>query len=197
MIHRTASLALPALACLAALATSTPALADEAQAPKIRPLAGILFTASEGDKLPVPNADGNEAQVDLGGVLDLYAGAEFPLAPNGLALQLTAGVHQSSSSNGVSARRYPLEAILLYPVSGGVRLGAGIRYPARLTFSGAANSNPDAITASPGFLGAVEIRLSEHLALNLRYVEEQYEFTYPATGAYNASHFDAGISAFW
>jgi hypothetical protein len=196
MIHRTASLALPALACLAALAAPTPALADEAQAPKIRPLAGVLFTVSEGTKLAVTNADGNAAQVDLGGVVDLYAGAEFPLAPNGLALQLTAGVHQSSSSGGVSARRYPLEAILMYPVSGGVRLGGGIRYPAHLTFSGTPN-NDAPVSPTPGFLGGVEIRLAEHLALNLRYVEEQYQFTDPSKGSFNASHFDAGISAFW
>jgi hypothetical protein len=194
MIHRTASLAMPALVCLAALAAPS-AQAEDWQPPAIRPLVGALLTVGEGTKLAVTNSEGAPAQVDLGSLLDVYAGAEFPLAPNGLALQLTAGAHQTTSSGGVSARRYPLEAILMYPVSGNVRLGGGIRYPLHLTFSGASTTNPPAISATPGFFGTVEIRLGEHLALNLRFVEEQYE--YSTKGSFNASHFGAGISAFW
>jgi hypothetical protein len=196
MKHRTASLALPALACLAALAAPVSALADDGQAPKIRPLAGALLTVGTGTKLQFTNPDGSVAQVDMAGVIDLYAGAEFPLAPNGLALQLTAGVHQTSSSAGASARRFPLEAILMYPMSDAVRLGGGIRYPMHLTFSGPAGTNPAQISATPGFLGTVEVKLTQHLALNMRYVEEQYQYS-TSSSRLNASHFGIGVSAIY
>jgi hypothetical protein len=197
MNHRPFSPALPALLCLAALAAPLSARADESEGPRIRALAGVLVTAGEGSKLFIAHPDGAGSEVDLGGVLDLYAGAEFPLAPNGLALQLTAGVHQSASSNGESARRYPLEAILMYPMSNNVRLGGGIRYPAHLTFSGPVSSGSGGaagVSSTPGFLGTIEIRLTEHLALDFRYVEEQYEYT-TSKGSLNASHFGAGVSA--
>jgi len=140
MSPRFAALALPALTCLCALAAPLAARADAApaeasspvsSAPAIRPLAGVRYTIGEGEssKALLKNHDGTpRAEVDLAGIIDIYAGAEFPLAPNGLALQLTAGLHQSTSSNGISARQYPLEALLLYPASPTLRVGGGVRY---------------------------------------------------------------------
>jgi hypothetical protein len=207
MSLRSAALALPALACLCALATPLAARADAAPAeaaapaaeePAFRPLVGLRYTIGqgEGSKAVLRNPDGTvAAQVDLAGVLDLYAGAEFPVAPNGLTIQLTAGVHQSTSSNGVSARRFPLEALLLYPVSPRLRLGGGVRYPAHLRFSGAGEAS-DNLTSTPSIVGMVQVKVGEHFAVDFRYVKEQYQHDGDA-GRLDASHFDAGVSAIY
>jgi len=207
MSPRFMALALPALICLGALAAPLAARADAAPAeaaspasstPAIRPLAGVRYTIGEGEgsKAPLTDPDGHvTAQVDLAGIIDIYGGAEFPLAPNGLALQLTAGMHQSSSSNGVSARSYPLEALLLYPMSPTFRVGGGVRYPAHLTFNGAGNSHAG-LTATPAIVGLVQVKVSEHLALDFRYVKEQYQRAENASHL-DASHFDAGVQAIY
>jgi len=207
MSPRFAALALPSLIGLLALAAPLAAHADAAPAeasapdssgPALRPLVGVLFTIGqgEGSKVGVPDANGDmTARVDLAGIVDVYAGAEFPLAPNGLALQLTAGVHQTSSSNGVSARRFPLEALLLYPVSPSLRVGGGVRYPAHLRFSGGAESSAG-LSSTPSIVGLVEVKMSQHLALDFRYVKEQYQRAESA-GRFDASHFDAGVQAIY
>src|SRR5262249_7247110 len=146
-----AALALPALICLGALAAPLAARADAAPAeaaspvsstPAIRPLGGVRYTIGDGDtKAPLGDPDGKiTAKVDLAGIIEAYVGAEFPLAPNGLALQLTAGMHQTGSDNGVSARSFPLEALMLYPLSPTFRIGGGVRYTAHLRFSGEGDS---------------------------------------------------------
>jgi hypothetical protein len=214
MSSRFAALALPTLICLGALAAPLAAHADASPAepatpappapaapaaaayePAFRPIAGVLYTIGQGEtaKASVVAADGTTGHVDLAGILDVYAGGEFPLAPNGLALQLTIGWHQSSSSNGISAHRIPLEAILMYPLSPVVRLGGGIRYPAHLRFSDGAAPG---LTSTPGFLGVLEIKLAQHFALDLRYVEEQYQLP-TSSSRLDASHFGAGISAIY
>jgi hypothetical protein len=207
MSLRFAALALPALICLGALAVPFAARADAAPAeaaspaaplPPIRPLAGVLYTVGQNQdaKATLTDPSGKvTANVDLTGIIDIYAGAEFPLAPNGLALQLTVGVHESTSDNGVSARRYPLEALLLYPVSPSVRIGGGVRYPAHLRFIGAGDSR-SGLTATPSVLGLVEIKMSQHFAVDLRYVKEQYQEDSSAARL-DASHFDAGVQAIY
>ena len=207
MSPRCAALALPALICLGALAAPADARADAAPAeaaspaapvPAFRPLAGVLYTIGEGDssKAVLLTPDGQEkAQVDLAGIVDIFAGADFPVAPNGLALRLTAGVHQSSSSNGVSARRFPLEALLMYPASPTVSIGGGVRYPAHLHFSGAGDAT-SGLTSTPAWLGLVEVKFGEHLAADFRYVKEQYQISGSA-GRLDASHFDAGVVAIY
>jgi hypothetical protein len=207
MSPRCAALALPALICLGALAAPLVARADAAPAeaaspaaalPPIRPLAGVLYTVGEGEgsKAVLLNPDGTEkARVDLAGVIDLFAGADFPVAPNGLAIRLTAGVHQSSSSNGVSARRFPLEALLMYPTSPTVTLGGGVRYPVHLRFNGAGDATAG-LTSTPGWVGMIEVKLGEHLAADFRYVKEQYQSDYSAS-RFDASHFDAGVVAIY
>ena len=207
MSPRCAALALPALICLGALAAPLVARADAAPAeaaspaaalPPIRPLAGVLYTVGEGEgsKAVLLNPDGTEkARVDLAGVIDLFAGADFPVAPNGLAIRLTAGVHQSSSSNGVSARRFPLEALLMYPTSPTVTLGGGVRYPVHLRFNGAGDATAG-LTSTPGWVGMIEVKLGEHLAADFRYVKEQYQMSGSATRL-DASHFDAGVVAIY
>jgi hypothetical protein len=210
MSLRFAALALPSLTCLGLLAAPAASRADAAPAeaatpaapaapavPAFRPLVGVLYTVGQGSKATLVEPDGTvKAQVDLGGVVDLYAGAEFPLAPNGLALQLSIGVHQSSSSNGVSARRYPLEALLMYPTSPSVRLGAGIRLPAHLTFSGAGDATSGLSSSTPSIVGLVEVKMTQHLALDLRYVKEQYQ-TSSSAARLDTSHFDAGVQAIY
>jgi hypothetical protein len=202
-----AALALPALICLGALAAPLGARADAAPAeaaspaaplPPIRPLAGVLYTIGEGSnsKATLVSPDGTQkAAVDLAGVVDIFAGADFPVAPNGLAIRLTAGVHQSSSSNGVSARRYPLEALLMYPTSPTVSIGGGVRYPVHLSFNGAGDAT-SGLTSTPGWLGLVEVKFGEHLAADFRYVKEQYQMSGSATRL-DASHFDAGVVAIY
>jgi hypothetical protein len=141
-----AALALASALVLATPASAAPSPADTATpaaAPApIRAVAGVLFTGTAGtNDVTVTNPDGSTASGSLSGRYEAFAGAEFPLAPNGLALRLTAGIHSSAnfSGSGGSERMtsFPFEATIWYPVNDRMRIGAGARYAMRSRFSGA------------------------------------------------------------
>lgn len=189
----------------ASAAHAAPSPADgaspEARPAAIHPLVGVMLTGTAGtDKVALTNPDGSSAVGSLSGRYEAYAGAEFPLDPNGLTLRLTAGVHVSASfsnSGGGSehATSVPLEATLWYPVNDKLRLGAGVRYAMHTRFSGAGDKTSDGLNATPAVVAGVGYRLMPHLMLDLRYVYERYE---QGDGSdLEASHWGAGLTAIY
>ena len=188
----------------AAAAFAAPSPADGASQPAapapIRPVLGVLVTGTLGSNdVTITNADGSTASGNLSGRYEGFAGAEFPLDPDGLALRLTAGVHVTSSFTGIHGSEHatsiPLEATLWYPVSDTVRVGGGARYAMRTRFSGAGGRTPGGLNATPALVVGAGVRLLPHLLLDLRYVYERYE---RASGIdAEASHWGAGLTAIY
>jgi hypothetical protein len=177
-----------ALALAATFAAPVPALAapspadnatPEAAPASIRPLAGVLLTGTVGDHYATfTNPDGSTVTGSLSGRYEAFAGAEFPVDPNGLTLRLTAGIHVTPNLSGGSSEhftRVPLEATLWYPLNDKLRLGGGARYSMRGRFSGAGRHTSDNLNATPGLVMGVGYQLLPHLLLEGRYVYERYE----------------------
>ena len=187
-----------ALACAApAFAATSPA---DVEAPWIRPVVGVLLTGTISDnQVTVVNPDGTTAQGSLSGRYEAFAGAEFPVDPNGLALRLTAGIHASGSFTGAGGSEHatslPLEATLWYPVSDQLRLGGGVRYAMHTRFSGPGGKTPDKINPTPALVMGAGYRLMPHLLLDMRYVYQRYEQA--KGGDLEASHWGLGLTAIY
>ena len=186
-----------------AFAAPSPAegASPEATHAAIRPLVGVMLTGTAGtNKIYVTNPDGSTASGSLSGRYEAYAGAEFPIDPNGLTLRLTAGVHASASfsnSGGDSEHvtSIPFEATLWYPLNDQLRVGGGARYAMHTRFSGAGDKTSDGLNATPALVVGVGYRLMPHLLLDLRYVYERYEQA--SGGDIEASHWGAGLTAIY
>ena len=199
-----AALALASALAFSAPASAAPSPADAptpAAAPApIRAVAGVLFTGTAGtNDVTVTNPDGSTANGSLSGRYEAFAGAEFPLAPNGLTLRLTAGIHSTAnfSGSGGSERMtsFPFEATIWYPVNDRMRIGAGARYAMRSRFSGAGGKTGDGLNPTPAVLLGVGYQLMPHLLLDMRYVYERYEQA--AGGDLEASHWGLGLTAIY
>jgi len=199
-----AALALASAFALAAPAVAAPSPADAATpaaAPApIRAVAGVLLTGTAGtNDAIVTNPDGSTASGNLSGRYEAFAGAEFPLAPNGLTLRLTAGIHATAnfSGSGGSERMtsFPFEATIWYPVNDKMRIGGGARYAMRSRFSGAGGRTGDGLNPTPAVLFGVGYQLMPHLLLDMRYVYERYEQA--AGGDLEASHWGLGLTAIY
>ena len=199
-----AALALASALAFSAPASAAPSPADSATpaaAPApIRAVAGVLFTGTAGtNDVTVTNPDGSTASGSLSGRYEAFAGAEFPLAPNGLTLRLTAGIHSTAnfSGSGGSERMtsFPFEATIWYPVNDKMRIGAGARYAMRSRFSGAGGKTGDGLNPTPAVLLGVGYQLMPHLLLDMRYVYERYEQA--AGGDLEASHWGLGLTAIY
>ena len=201
---RFSALALALAGAGPAFAAASPAegASPEAAPASIRPLVGVMLTGTAGtNKIAVNNPDGSTATGSLSGRYEGYAGAEFPIDPNGLALRLTAGLHVSasfSSSSGGSEHltSIPFEATLWYPLNDKLRVGGGARYAMRTRFSGAGARTADGLNATPAVVFGVGYRLLPHLLLDLRYVYERYERG-NGGGDLEASHWGAGLTAIY
>ena len=192
-----------ALAC-AAPAFAAPSPADgaspDAAPAAIRPLVGVLLTGTIGsDKISVTNPDGSVSRGSLSGRYEAFAGAEFPVDPNGLALRLTAGIHVSANLTGSSgsehATSFPFEATLWYPVDDKLRFGGGVRYAMHTRFSGAGNKTADNLNPTPALVIGAGYRLLPHLLLDMRYVYQRYEQA--SGGDLEASHWGVGLTAIY
>jgi len=203
-LRRPASL----LALAAAFAAAVPALAatspadeaaPEAAPARIRPLAGVLLTGTASkDDQAFKNPDGSTVTGNLGGRYEAFAGAEFPIDPNGLTLRLTAGIHVTGNMSGGGSEhftRFPLEATLWYPLNDKLRIGGGARYSMRGRFSGAGGHTSDKLNAMPAFVMGVGYQLLPHLLLDGRYVYERYE-RYGGADV-EASHWGLGLTAIY
>jgi len=193
-------LALAAALAGAAPAQAAPAPSEEAtpEAPaRIRPLVGVLVTGTAStNESAFNNPDGTVVTGNLSGRYEGFAGAEFPVDPNGLTLRLTAGIHVTGNMSGGASEhftRFPLEATLWYPVNGKLRIGGGARYSMRGRFSGHGGHTSDNLNATPAFVVGVGYELLPHLRLDGRFVYERYE-RYGGDDV-EASHWGLGLTA--
>jgi len=202
-LRRPASALALAAAC-AAPAFAAPSPAEEAApaaAPSaIRPLAGVLITGTVGsNNSRFTNPDGSTVSGNLSGRYEAFAGAEFPVDPNGLSLRLTAGIHVTGAMSGSGGSehltRIPLEATLWYPLNDKLRIGGGMRYSMRARFSGAGGHTSDGLNATPALVLGVGYQLLPHLLLDGRYVYERFE-RYGDADA-EASHWGLGLTAIY
>lgn len=193
-----------AVACTAsAQAATSPAesATPEAAAPAgIRPVAGVMLTGTAGTNTGYfTNPDGTTATGSLSGRYEAFAGAEFPVDPNGLSLRLTAGIHVTANMSGAGGSehftRIPLEATLWYPLNDKLRIGAGARYSMHGRFSGAGAHTADNLSAMPAFVAGVGYQLVPHLLLEGRYVYERFE-QYGGDDV-EASHWGLGLTAIY
>lgn len=194
---RAAALTLALAACGSAFAAASPA--DEATPAGIHPVVGVLLTGTIGnDPVYVSNPDGTLVSGNLGGRYEAFAGAEFPVDPNGLTLRLTAGLHvtgplKGATGGGEHMTSIPFEATLWYPTSDKLRLGGGIRYTLHSRFSGAGRHTSDGLNATPALVASVGYQLMPHLEFDARYVYERYE---QSNGSdVEASHWGLGLTA--
>jgi len=202
MTRRTAStlvLGLALAVAAPAFAAASPADGDGAPA-AIRPLVGVMLTGTvAGNRANVTNPDGSSATGSLSGRYEAFAGAQFPIDPNGLALRLTAGIHVSAAFTGTGGSehftRFPLEATLWYPLGDKLVVGGGVRYAMRSRFSGPGDKTSDGLGATPAVVGGLDYRLLPHLLLNMRYVYERYER--PGGLDAEASHWGLGLTAIY
>jgi hypothetical protein len=202
--HRVRAIALVAALACAAPAFAAPSPADgaspDAATAGIRPLVGILLTGTVStDKVTVENPDGTASTGSLSGRYEAFAGAEFPVDPNGLTLRLTAGLHATANFTGSRGNEHatsiPLEATLWYPINDRLRLGGGVRYAMHTRFSGAGNKTSDGLDPTPAVVLGVGYRLMPHVLLDMRYVYQRYE---QAEGSdLEASHWGLGLTAIY
>jgi hypothetical protein len=195
--------ALAALLSGAVQAATSPAepATPEASPAQIRPVAGVLVTSTvSNSNATFKNPDGTTATGSLAGRYEVFAGAEFPVDPNGLAIRLTAGFHVSATlaaSNGASERftRIPFEATLWYPVNDKLHVGGGMRYSLHPRFSGPGGRTSDSLSATPSFLAGVEYQVLPHLRVDGRYVYERFEQYLGAD--VEGSHWGLGLTAIY
>jgi hypothetical protein len=184
----------------AVTAFAAPSPADDATPAGIRPLVGALLTGTVGtNEVSVTNPDGSTATGSLSGRYEAFAGAEFPIDPNGLTLRLTAGIHTSARFSGSGSSehltRFPLEATLWYPIGDKARIGAGARYAMHARFSGAGHDTSDELNPTPALILATDYQLLPHLRLDMRYVYERWE---QASGDdLEGSHWGIGLTAIY
>ncbi len=192
---RAAALTLALAACGPAFAAASPA--DEATPAGIHPVVGVLLTGTIGsDPVYLTNPDGKPISGSLSGRYEAFAGAEFPVDPNGLTLRLTAGLHVTGPFKGDGGEHLtsiPFEATLWYPMSDKLRLGGGIRYAMHSRFSGAGKHTSDGLNATPSLVAGVGYQLMPHLEFDARYVYERYE--QPNGVDVEASHWGLGLTA--
>jgi hypothetical protein len=189
-----------ALAATPAFAAPSPADGASPDAPPawIHPLVGVLLTGTVGtSSITVKNPDGSSATGSPSGRYEAFAGAEFPVDPNGLAMRLTAGIHVTANFKGAGGSEhltsFPVEATLWYPLSDQVRVGAGMRYALHSRFSGAGGKTSDNLNPAPALVLGVGYQWMPHLLLDMRYVYQRYE--QPSGSDIEASHWGLGLTA--
>jgi len=110
----------------------------------LRLLLGMGLTFGGETLVNVRYTDGSTTKVSSGGLVNLFAGAEYEW--HSAVLQATVGYHvdDANASNGsVKFARYPLELLALWKASDHWRLGGGLRSAesASVSTSGAARSS--------------------------------------------------------
>lgn len=173
----TRTLAVLATASLTTLG-SLPALAADG----LRPVLGVAVTAGGETLATVRFTDGSSENIKSGGLVHLFAGAEY--RSGAFALQANLGYHvddTSSASNGsVKFSRMPIELLGFWHVNDSWRFGGGLRKAgsAKLSGSGAAASvGSFSFSGQAGLVLQGETFFGEGLAASayLRYVTEDYQ----------------------
>ena len=146
----------------------------------IHPLVGIALTAG-GDKIASTEfTDGYSKDINAGGLVYLYGGAEFHQKGSPFGFQATFGYHfdNTSARNGDQRfQRWPIEGIALFNVAPKFRIGVGARYAtsARFTSDGAGYVGNANFKSQLGGVVLGEWLITPSMGLQLRFVDEKYK----------------------
>jgi Outer membrane protein beta-barrel domain len=163
----------------AALALAAAAGA-QAQERTVRGVLGVGVTGGGDTLATVVYTDGSTDSIKAGGLVHLYGGAEFRLAPQ-FTLQANVGYHvdrTSGFSNGsVRFSRTPIELLGHFEVAPSVRLGGGARFVnnAKLDTSGVLSGTRVDFDNTVGAVVEAEWLVLPSLGLKVRYVSERYK----------------------
>jgi len=165
--------------------------ADDASPFKFLLGAGLTFG---GDTLAtVQFDDGTSEDVDGGGLVHLYAGAEYRLG-TAVSLQATVGYHvdDSAGSDGsVRFSRMPVDLLAYYHFNDQVRLGAGVQFVnnPELKGSGVASGVNVKFKSTTGTIVEGEYLFSPNVGVKLRYVAEEFELSEGGGEKADGNHF--------
>jgi hypothetical protein len=194
-LHAAAVLA-TAIACLAPTLSSAQA---DASAPAAAPVAAPApppapetreFRVVLGDALTyggeelasVPLSNGTTARIRAGGLIDLWAGAEWRPQGGPFAVLATVGYHVDCvcARNGdITFSRMPVELIGLYEFMPRWRAGIGYRHTSdvRLRSGGAAPGYAQDFDDANGVLVQGEWMATKRMGVIVRFVSERYGYT--------------------
>ena len=180
------------------------ATAAQAQAPAVRFVTSLGYSAG-GDTLASGTyASGNTYSIDAGKGVTFAVGADFRLAEK-VTLQAAIGHHQdgTNASNGeIAFKRTPIELLGFYEVTENLRLGGGLRKAqnAEVTATGAAagisaagsyESTLGAVLEAQYFFNSLRYSNAEHkslFGLGVRVVSESYQQNNSTAGSKNGGH---------
>jgi hypothetical protein len=152
----------------------------QAQERTVRGVLGVGVTGGGDTLATVVYTDGSTDSIKAGGLVHLYGGAEFRVAPQ-FTLQGNVGYHvdrTSGYSNGsIRFSRYPIELLGHFAVTPSVRLGGGARFVnnAKIDTSGVLSGTRVDFDNTVGAVFEAEWLVLPSLGLKARYVSERYK----------------------
>jgi len=152
----------------------------QAQERTVRGVLGMGVTGGGDTLATVVYTDGSTDSIKAGGLVHLYGGAEFRVAPQ-FTLQANVGYHvdrTSGYSNGsIRFSRYPIELLGHFAVAPSVRLGGGARFVnnAKIDTSGVLSGTRVEFDNTVGGVIEAEWLVLPSLGLKARYVSERYK----------------------
>lgn len=156
------------------------AAAAQAQERNVRGVLGIGLTGGGDTLATVTYTDGSTDNIKAGGLVHVFGGAEFLVAPQ-FTVQATVGYHldeTSGASNGsLRFSRYPIEVLGHFRVAPQVRLGAGARFVnnAKIDSRGVLSGARVDFDSTVGGVFEGEWLVTPNIGLKLRYVSEKYK----------------------
>jgi Outer membrane protein beta-barrel domain len=182
-------------AALAALAVGA---AAQTQPSTVSPMLGFGLTFG-GDKLAtVEFENGDTESIRAGGLVMLYAGAEWRLSPQ-VALQGTVGYHvdDTTGSNGsLRFSRYPVDLLALFSVNERVRLGGGVEFAnnPKVGSSGVLAGTTGKFKNSTGLVLEGEYLFTPQVGLKARYASHKFKYD-GGSGSVDGNYF--GLLGTW
>jgi hypothetical protein len=184
---------------LIACAITLAAFGAQAQERNVRALLGLGATFGGDTLATVRFTDNTTEDVRGGGLVHLYGGVEFRVAPQ-VTLQTTVGYHvseTSSAGNGtLRFSRYPIELLGHFQIDPRVRLGGGARFvnSAKIDGSGVLGGNRLEFESTTGAVVEGEYLVLPNFGIKMRFVGEQYR---PKGGGPSADGNHVGFYVNW
>jgi hypothetical protein len=167
----------------------------------VRGILGLGVTGGGDTLASASYTDGTTQKIRAGGLVHVYAGAEFRVAPQ-VTLQATLGYHaddtRAADNGSLRFTRYPLEVLGHFQVDDAIRIGGGIRLinSAKLVGRGVLGNINDEFDSTVGLVIEGEYLFARQFGVKLRGVSEEYKST-RLNGTASGSHVGAYFSWYW
>jgi hypothetical protein len=154
--------------------------AAQAQERTVRGVLGLGLTGGGDTLATVVYTDGSTDDIKSGGLVHVFGGAEFRLAPQA-TLQATFGYHvdetTGASDGSLRFSRYPLELLAHYHVSPLIKVGGGVRVVnnAKIDSRGVLSGARVDFDNTVGGVIEGEWMVTPAIGLKVRYVSEKYK----------------------